>query len=69
MLRDVAQVYILWMNLLVQIVGPFLVLTVLNVRIYKKIKEFEQTLLNDSSLRVCFTRNPTLVGRKYSQKG
>ena len=33
-------------------------LTVLNIMVYKRIKQFEQTLLNDQ-LRVCFTRKPS----------
>ena len=41
------RVYILWMNLLLQIIGPFILLIVLNVLTYKRIKDFEQTL-NDT---------------------
>ena len=41
------RVYILWMNLLLHIIGPFILLIVLNVRTYNKIKDFERTL-NDT---------------------
>ena len=41
------RIYILWMNLLTQIIGPFILLIVLNVRTYNKIKDFERTL-NDT---------------------
>ena len=44
------RIYILWMNLFVMILGPFPVLIILNIRVYKRIIEFEQTL-NDT-LRV-----------------
>lgn len=54
--RIYIRVYILWMNLILQILGPFLVLIVLNIRVYKRIIEFEQTLVNGDQLRVCFTR-------------
>ena len=36
------RVYILWMNLFVQILIPFLILIILNTFIYKKIKGFEK---------------------------
>ena len=36
------RVYILWMNLFVQIIIPFLILIILNTFIYKKIKGFEK---------------------------
>ena len=45
--RIYIRVYILWMNLLLQIIGPFVLLIVLNVLTYKRIKDFEQTL-NDT---------------------
>ena len=57
--RTYIRVYILWMNLILQILGPFLVLIVLNVRVYKRIIEFEQTLMSGDQLRVCFTRMPS----------
>ena len=41
------RIYILWMNLLLHIIGPFILLIVLNVRTYNKIKDFERTL-NDT---------------------
>eukprot|EP00095_Tigriopus_kingsejongensis_P005175 maker-scaffold237_size242172-snap-gene-1.31 protein:Tk05175 transcript:maker-scaffold237_size242172-snap-gene-1.31-mRNA-1 annotation:"fmrfamide receptor" len=55
------RVYILWMNLLLLILGPFIVIIILNFRVYRRIKQFEQTLLNDT-LRVCFTRMPSANG-------
>jgi Flp pilus assembly protein TadB len=62
------RIYILWMNLLLLIIGPFLVLIVLNVRTYNKIKDFEQTL-NDT-LRVRFTRGSSAgVGGNGSGEG
>ena len=36
------RVYILWMNLFMQIIIPFLILIILNTFIYKKIKGFEK---------------------------
>lgn len=38
------QVYILWMNIIFQILGPFVVLGILNYKVYTRIKKFEQTL-------------------------
>ena len=53
------RVYILWMNLFVQIVIPFLVLIILNSFIYKKIKAFEIRTRDGNSartnLKVSFT--------------
>ena len=53
------RVYILWMNLFVQIVIPFLVLIILNSFIYRKIKAFEKRSRDGNSarthLKVCFT--------------
>ena len=66
--RIYIRVYILWMNLIVQILGPFLVLIVLNIRVYKRIKQFEQSLQSDS-LRVCFTRNASTRNGHNSLKG
>lgn len=62
------RVYILWMNLFVQIVIPFLVLTILNSFIYKKIKAFEKRSRDGHSartqLKVCFTPH---ISSKLSQ--
>ena len=44
--RIYIRVYILWLNLIVQIIVPFVLLTVLNILTYKKIVEFEQNLSN-----------------------
>lgn len=52
------RVYILWMNLLVQLVLPFVVLLVLNYKTYEKIVEFERNLLasgNAVSVKVLYT--------------
>lgn len=38
------RVYILWMNIIFHILGPFVVLGILNYRVYTRIKKFEQTL-------------------------
>ena len=38
------RIYILWMNLFFHIVGPFVVLVIMNLRIYKRIKDFEVIL-------------------------
>ena len=57
------QVYILWMNLIVQILLPFVLLFVLNLQIYRKIKNFEQTL---TQMRVCFTTNSSTNQRVES---
>jgi hypothetical protein len=48
------QIYILWMNLFFHIVGPFVVLIILNYKVHTRIKEFEKTLTD--TLRVCFNR-------------
>ena len=53
------RVYILWMNLFVQVVIPFMVLIILNIIIYIKIKEFEKRSRSKSpnsqnQLRVSF---------------
>ncbi|TRY79944.1 hypothetical protein TCAL_06554, partial [Tigriopus californicus] len=64
--RIYIRVYILWMNLLLLILGPFIVIIVLNFRVYRRIKQFEQTLLNDT-LRVCFTRVPNPNGSGLTQ--
>ena len=45
------RIYILWMNLLLQIIGPFILLIVLNVRTYNKIKDFERTLSDTLRIR------------------
>ena len=44
--RIYIRVYILWLNLIVQIIVPFVLLIVLNILTYKKIVEFEQNLSN-----------------------
>ena len=38
------RVYILWMNLIFLILGPFVVLGILNYRVYTRIKKYERTL-------------------------
>lgn len=52
------RVYILWMNLLIQIIIPFILLIVLNIKIFDKIKEFEQNLVQ---IRITYT------SKKYGQ--
>jgi hypothetical protein len=42
------------MNLFFHIVGPFVVLIILNYKVHTRIKEFEKTLTD--TLRVCFNR-------------
>jgi len=42
------RIYILWMNLFIQILGPFVILTILNLKIYIRIKKFEK--LNPDNL-------------------
>jgi len=42
------RIYILWMNLFIQILVPFVILTILNLRVYRTIKEFEK--LNPDNL-------------------
>ena len=62
------RIYILWMNLLLHIIGPFILLIVLNVRTYNKIKDFERTL--SDTLRIRFTSigggetSPNIPGRR-----
>ena len=55
------RVYILWMNLFVQIIIPFLLLIVLNYRTYNKIKGFEKRSrgsdASQAQLRVSFAKN------------
>ncbi|TRY71961.1 hypothetical protein TCAL_14087 [Tigriopus californicus] len=46
------RVYILWMNFLIQIIIPFILLIVLNIKIFDKIKEFEQNLVQ---IRITYT--------------
>eukprot|EP00093_Oithona_nana_P010296 10296.XXX_11224_14252_1 [CDS] Oithona nana genome sequencing. len=48
-------IYILWMNLIFNILGPFLLLATLNHIVYKKIKEFETRLTE--GLGICLTAN------------
>ncbi len=42
------RIYILWMNLFIQILGPFVILTILNLKVYNRIKKFEK--LNPDNL-------------------
>ena len=45
------RIYILWMNFVLQIIGPFILLIVLNVLTYKKILAFERTLSDTLRIR------------------
>ena len=49
------RIYILWMNLIFNILGPFLLLATLNHIVYKKIKQFESRLTE--GLGICLTAN------------
>jgi hypothetical protein len=49
------RVYILWMNLIVQIVVPFLFLIFLNIKVFEKVKQFEQKLAENSFRVVRYT--------------
>ncbi len=42
------RIYILWMNLFIQILGPFVILIILNLKVYNRIKKFEK--LNPDNL-------------------
>ena len=44
--RIYIRVYIIWLNLIVLVIVPFVLLIVLNILTYKKIVEFEQNLSN-----------------------
>ena len=59
--RIYIRVYILWLNLIVQIIVPFVLLIVLNILTYKKIVEFEQNLSNQ--MREQNTRSSRRVTR------
>lgn len=50
------RIYIFWMNVIVNLILPFVLLIVLNFRTYKKIKEFEKAL-SSAHIRVCFYKN------------
>ena len=49
------RIYILWMNFVLQIIGPFILLIVLNVLTYKKILDFERTLSDTLRIREATT--------------
>ena len=47
------RIYIQWLNIVLHIIGPFILLIVLNVLTYRKILDFERTL--SDTLRIRFT--------------
>ena len=61
------RVYILWMNLIVQIIIPFVVLIVLNSFIYKKIKAFEKRSRHGSSSRTNLKVFTPHISSKFPQ--
>merc|ERR1719433_2104680 len=55
------SIYILWMNLIFNILGPFIVLATLNHIVYRKIKEFETRLTE--GLGVCLKTTNSTTGQ------